>query len=162
MRSYEYPMFNPLSGWLQLTVKTAEMLLASGQVIGHRVGRMAAAGPNPSAADRREFTLMGTEKVAASAASSSAMVMHLMEDNFRIAQRMFKAQVGIASAFASLVTSPTAAHARARQAALTTALRQQPVTAESVSKSAARLATLGLAPIHAAATANSRRLKKKR
>ena len=162
MRNYPFPIFTPLSGWLQLSVKTAEMLLASGQVIGHRVGRMAAAGANPGAEDRAEFKLMGTEKMAAAGASSAAMAMHLLQDSFRTAQRMFQAQMGIATAFASLVTSPTPAHARARQGALTVALRRSPVTAASVSKSATKLATLGLAPIHAAATANSRRLKKKR
>jgi hypothetical protein len=154
-------MITPFAGWLQLAVKTSEMMLASGQVIGHRVGRMAVAGANPSAADRREFTLMGTEKVAAASASSAAMTMHLFEDNLRIVQRVFNAQLGIATAFASLAMSQNAAQRRARQAALSSAIRRQPMSPSTVAQSATKLARLGLAPIHAAATANSRRLKKR-
>jgi hypothetical protein len=42
-------------------------------VIGHRVARMATAGANPTARDRREFTRMGQEKVAAGYESMAAM-----------------------------------------------------------------------------------------
>jgi hypothetical protein len=47
--------------------------LATPQVVAHRLGRMAAAGSQPSARDRREFALMGAEKVAAFWESWAAM-----------------------------------------------------------------------------------------
>ena len=72
------PHFTAFMLWNTLAMKTAEMMLASAQVIGHRTGRMALAGPAPSARDRREFALMGQEKVEASAQSVQAMAAHLL------------------------------------------------------------------------------------
>ena len=159
MRRASLPMIAPYAGWLALAVKTSEMLLASGQVISHRVGRMAATGANPSAADRKEFMLMGTEKVAAAGASSSAMMKHMMENNFRLAQQMWAAQMGVVNAVASLARSRTPGQAITRHSRLTKAANRQVKTA--LSRSTARLVETGLAPIHAAAVANSRRLKKR-
>ena len=65
--------FNPWLLWTEFAMKSAEMWLASGQVIGTRVDRMARAGGNPSARDRKEFMLMGTEKVRAATESGMAM-----------------------------------------------------------------------------------------
>lgn len=48
-----------------LPVQAAELALAVPQVMGHRLARMALAGPFPSARDRREFQAMGQEKVHA-------------------------------------------------------------------------------------------------
>ena len=56
---------NPFLLWTDLAWKTGEMMMASAEVIGHRANRMAAAGPAPSLRDRREFTRMGQEKIAA-------------------------------------------------------------------------------------------------
>ena len=47
--------------------------MAAPQVVAHRLARMAAAGPNPSARDRREITRMVTEKQAAFFESWGAM-----------------------------------------------------------------------------------------
>lgn len=72
-------VFNPFTLWWQLGFKTFEMLLASGQVIGMRVGRMALAGPNPSARDRKEFTRMGAEKLEAAAHSGLGMAAQMQK-----------------------------------------------------------------------------------
>ena len=69
---------SPFMFWSDLATKTLEMMLASAQVIGHRTGRMALAGPAPSARDRREFALMGQEKIEAGAQSAQAMAAHMM------------------------------------------------------------------------------------
>jgi hypothetical protein len=71
------PTLFPLALWWQLGLKTWEMLTASGQVIGHRVTRMAVAGPKPSARDRREFTRMGSEKLQAAGQSGWAMAAQM-------------------------------------------------------------------------------------
>jgi hypothetical protein len=52
---------NPFSVWTDVALKTCEMMVASAEVIGHRTGRMAVAGPIPNASDQREFALMGRE-----------------------------------------------------------------------------------------------------
>ncbi len=45
--------------------KSAELAIAAPQVVAHRLARMAMAGPQPSARDRREFQAMGQEKLLA-------------------------------------------------------------------------------------------------
>ncbi len=73
MRRNNLAFSNPWMMWADFTVKAAEMMLASNQVIGVRVNRMAQAGSNPTARDRKEFMLMGTEKVRAASESALAM-----------------------------------------------------------------------------------------
>src|SRR5664279_4822825 len=68
-----YLDLSPFILWGDLATKTVEMMLASAQVIGHRTGRMALAGPAPNARDRREFALMGQEKIEAGTQSAQAM-----------------------------------------------------------------------------------------
>lgn len=77
-------LFNPLALWMDLSLKTAEMLFASGLVIGTRVNRMQRAGPNPSARDRKEFTLMGAEKVKAMADSSLAVGLRMQQAQLQL------------------------------------------------------------------------------
>jgi hypothetical protein len=48
-----------------LAIKASELGVAAPLVVAHRLTRMALAGSAPSARDRREFTRMSTEKVAA-------------------------------------------------------------------------------------------------
>lgn len=49
----------------RLARQVSELSLAVPQVVAHRLTRMALAGANPSARDRREFQQMGREKVHA-------------------------------------------------------------------------------------------------
>ena len=82
MKRSRTPSFtNPFLVWSRLAWKTGEMMLASAQVIHHRTGRMAAAGATPSARDRREFALMGQEKIEAGVESASAMAAQMMAMN---------------------------------------------------------------------------------
>lgn len=71
----------PFVLWTDLALRTGEMLAASAQVIGHRTGRMVRAGPSPNARDRKEFTRMGLEKVAAANESAWAMGRQLGQAN---------------------------------------------------------------------------------
>ena len=56
-----------------LTRKAVELGVAAPLVIAHRLTRMALAGHTPSVRDRREFTLMSSEKTAAFYESWNAM-----------------------------------------------------------------------------------------
>jgi len=58
-----------------LARSTAGLALAVPEVVSHRVMRAALAGPVLSARDRREFQLMGTEKVMAFYESWGAMMV---------------------------------------------------------------------------------------
>jgi hypothetical protein len=121
----------PLPEWSRIALQFGEMWLASLQVIAYRTTRMAAAGPMPDARDREEFSLMGQEKVQAASESAMAFAAHLAnrERNFGIPAL-------------GDVASGTAAFAAVSE----------------MSAFVARLAGSGLAPIHARATANARRL----
>ena len=152
---------NPFLIWTDLAVKTGEMMLASAQVIGHRTGRMAAAGPSPSARDRREFTLMGQEKIEASTESAQAMAAQMMRTNPQLGALAVKQMLTGATAMMSLATSRTIGQSMAQQAKLVRIMTQSAVTASQLSGSTARLAQRGLKPIHSRATANAKRLGKR-
>jgi hypothetical protein len=153
--------FFPLLLWSDLATKTLEMMLASAQVIGHRTGRMALAGPAPSARDRREFALMGQEKIEAGAQSAEAMAAQMMTISQPWGVMFASDMLRNSAALMSLAGSRTPSQLFARQAALARALGQSALSMAHVSGSAARLAHRGLKPIHAKATANAKRLGKR-
>jgi len=102
------------------------------QVIAMRTARMLAAGVNPSARDRREFERMGTEKAQAFWESMSAMGLEM---------------------------------AKAQQRYALSAMRHwwAPWFAPwSAATSATRILEKGLGPVHRRASANARRLRKRR
>jgi hypothetical protein len=151
---------NPFPVWTELALKSAEMIVASAQVISHRTRRMAAAGAMPSERDRREFTLMGQEKIAAAGESAQAMFQHVVA-NQHLASRAFQQMLAGATAMMSLAASPTVAQSRKRQAQLVRSMKHSAVGAAQLSTSVARLAQRGLKPIHSRATANAKRLAKR-
>jgi hypothetical protein len=152
---------NPFLLWVDLAMKTGEMMMASAQVIDHRTRRMAAAGSRPSASDRREFALMGQEKIEAAAKSAQGMATHMMTMDPFLGARAVQQSLAAARAMMSLAGSRTLSRAIARQARLVRAMTQSASTASRISGSSARLAQRGLTPIHARATANAKRLGKR-
>jgi len=62
-------------------MQAIELGFAVPQVLAHRFLRMAAAGSSPSVRDRKEFYLMGAEKVAAFYESWNAMLLELFRAN---------------------------------------------------------------------------------
>jgi hypothetical protein len=148
--------------WTDLATKTLEMTLASAQVIGHRTGRMARAGPAPNARDRHEFALMGQEKIEAGAQSARAMAAHMMSLRPPSGALAFGPMFRTAAALMALASSRTPSQLIARQAAFACAVGQSAISMADVSKSAIKLAHRGLNPIHAKATANAKRLGKRR
>ena len=157
----DYSSFVPLMLWSDLAMKTLEMMLASAQVIGHRSRRMALAGPAPNARDRREFALMGQEKIEAGAQSAQAMAAHMVSMSQPWGALAFRHLLRNSAAFMSLASSRTPTQLIARQAALARAVAQSAISMADVAKNATKLAHRGLKPIHAKATANARRLGKR-
>lgn len=150
----------PFVVWNELAMKTGEMMLASAQVISHRTHRMAQAGAIPNARDRREFTLMGQEKVEAAQESALAMGSHLARMNSQLGVRAWQDMVAAGSAMLSLAGSRTLTDVMARQAKLARTVSQSAASASQLSDVTARLASRGLKPIHSRATANARRLRR--
>ena len=154
-----FVMFNPFQAWTTLALKTGEMLVASAQVIGHRTTRMAAAGATPNARDRREFALMGQEKIEAFAESAFAVGMQMMAFNQQVGTVVLKQLIkGSGNAF-SLAMRP-ALSARRQAELLRSALLNSTALASKLGASSAQLAQHGLKPIHARATGNAKRLDK--
>ncbi len=152
---------NPFVIWADLALKTGEMMLASAQVIGHRMGRMAAAGPKPNAHDRREFTLMGQEKIEAAAESVQAMTAQMMRTGPQLGVKAVQQMLSGAMALTTLATSRTPGQSMARQAKLVRTMTQSAAMGSQLTGSVARLAQRGLKPISSRATANAKRLGKR-
>jgi hypothetical protein len=122
----------------KLAEQAVGLSLAAPQVVAHRLARMAASSSTPSARDRREFTLMGVEKVAAFYESWAAMGLAAFTAQQAMLQSMWRSAallpLGL-SRPASLLPTPAA------------------LTAHTV-----RVVSQGLAPVHKRAAGNAKRL----
>jgi hypothetical protein len=118
-----------------IATKTAGLAFAAPQVVAHRLARMATSGPTLSARDRKEFQLMGTEKVAAFMESWNAMALQSIRANQALAAGFFRC---FWSPWA--IVNPSARTAAQLQNAVLGVLSK------------------GIAPVHRKATANARRL----
>lgn len=148
----------PLREWTELALKTQEMLLSSGTVIRLRTERIAQAGLAPSADDLVEFRRMGDEKLEAAHASGFAMARQWHSSQIGLASRICQQCLHGAAAFLSLAGSVTPAQAAEHGDALIRAASRAAHAAQRWPNSTARIASEGLKPIHAVATANARRL----
>ena len=104
---------------------------------------------------------MGREKVEASAESARAIAAHMTTTNLQLGVRAFSQMMSATAAFTALAASRTPAQFVARQARLAGTVARSAITSADLSTSAARLAKRGLKPVHARATANARRLRKR-
>jgi len=149
---------HPLWQWADLTLKTHELLLSSGAVIRMRTERIAQAGLAPSPEDLAEFRLMGGEKLAAANASGFAMARQWFSSQVGLASQVSQQYLYGTAALLSLAGSVTPAQAAEHGDALMQAATRAASAASRWPGSPARIARAGLKPIHAAATANERRL----
>lgn len=151
----------PFVLWTRLAMTTWEMLFASAQVISHRTQRMLRAGPLPDARDRREFHLMGQEKVEAAGEAMRAVALKSLSLNQQFGLYLYRQWVSGASAWMSLASSRSATHAATLQGELLRrSVTQAGGAVTQIGDAVARTMHTGLRPIHARATANARRLAK--
>jgi len=148
----------PLMLWNDIALRTAEMLVASAQVIAHRTGRMAKAGPKPSMRDRREFSRMGLEKMEAASESMWAMGQHLAAMNGQVALKAWQDAAAAGTAWMSLAASRTLPQVLQGQVKLARTVSTSAKSAQRLSDAAARMTGKALEPIHSRATANAKRL----
>ena len=124
----------------RLATQAIELSLAAPQVVTHRVLRMASVGMKPTARDRQELLLMGSEKVIAFYQSWMAMWL-----------QTYRAQIQLAQSLAAAAFVPVGRRGRRTRSAL----RRLP-------KAAAQVMSAGLAPVHSKAVANAKRLSRRR
>lgn len=120
--------------------QTIALAVAVPQVVAHRVVRMALAGSNPTARDRREFHLMGAEKVAAFYESWTAMYVQTLRIQLEAAASMLR-----------YISFPW--------------LHGRPpiwVSNMDVSRKALTVLGKGMAPVRRRAVANASRLRRKK
>ncbi|MEO7243400.1 MAG: polyhydroxyalkanoate granule-associated phasin [Variovorax sp.] len=153
---------NPLSLWADIALKTSEMLWSSASVIQMRSTRMAAHGVQPNASDVREMQLMGQEKLSAGAAAGNAMFAQMQRTNALLLQQFMEQSAKGLSAWLSFAGSRTPAQAMARGRGWLEAAGRAGRTSAQLSDAVARVTGHGLAPVHRAATANARRLSRKK
>jgi hypothetical protein len=125
--------------------QTTELMMATPQVVAHRLARLAMAGAMPSARDQREFHMMSAEKVAAFGESWNAIAIEVM-----------KVQQQVALGVARAMWSPFGVG------------RGQPSLISMFTPSARSISTAlgvidkGMAPVHRRAVANAKRLRSTR
>jgi hypothetical protein len=151
--------------FLQNAARTArsgqELLQASGSVISRRLEIAAEAMCNPMSGDYVELALMGSEKVEALTASAAAGLAGAMA--FAEASRRAVAREGEAAqdALHELASSHTPADLLQAQGRWAFDVWDRAIrNGLSLSVAALELQAGALAPIHAAATANARRLRR--
>jgi hypothetical protein len=123
----------------RLSKQTSELMFAAPQVVAHRLGRMAVAGPRPSAKDQREFHRMGAEKVVAFGEAWQAMTLQMLKANQQLAASMMRS-------WWPALTSPGGAKALP----LTAAFAWQHAALDILGQ--------GMRPVHRRAVANAKRL----
>ena len=148
---------DPFSVWADVAMKTCEMMAASAEVIGHRAGRMAVAGPIPNASDQRELALMGREKIEAAAESARAMAEFVMTMNRQLGAQAFSQML---TGF-SLAASSSIGQSLERQGDLVRTMTESAITASQLPNSAGLLAQSAVKPIYSRTKANARRLGKR-
>jgi len=128
----------------RLSTQVSELMLAAPQVVAHRLGRMARAGPRPSASDQREFQRMGAEKLAAFGEAWQAMTLQMLKSNQQLAASMMRSWWPAAAWRGGSRSAPPAqAAAHWQQVALD-------------------VLGHGIRPVHRRAVANAKRLGRKR
>ena len=122
----------------KLAQQTIGLSMAVPQVIAHRVGRMAIAGANPSARDRKEFKQMGAEKTAAFYESWAAMGLAAMKSQQQMAASMWRA-------------AAVAPWSMGKPASLLP-------SGNTLARHALQIMSQGMAPVHRRAVGNAKRL----
>jgi hypothetical protein len=138
-----------------------ELLQASGDVIARRLEIVADGLRDPLKADLREISLMGSEKVEALSASASAGLngaLGLAATTAAVAARETAAAQGALNAVLTAATPVEAALAQSRWA--TAAMGRAVSDSWAFGSTMLKLQAATLAPIHAAAMANAKRLKR--
>jgi len=128
----------------RLAKQSIELALAAPQVIAQRTARMLAAGHAPTMADQQEFVRMGTEKIEAWVEIWTAMGMQAARANQELLVSMMRMW---SMPWIGLSLSP----ALSRRAAM-----------RRLERTGLALMASAVAPMHRRATANAKRLRRRK
>lgn len=138
-----------------------ELLQASGDVIARRLEIVSDALRDPVRADVREMSLMGSEKIEALTASAAAGLNGAMSLAATGASVAARETAAARKALDAVVNARTPAEAALAQGSWATAAMTRAMTdGWAFGASMLKLQADALAPIHAAAVANAKRLKR--
>ena len=138
-----------------------ELLQASGDVIARRLEMVAEAVRDPLKADLREMSLMGSEKVEALTASAGAGLSGALGLAAAATAAAARETAAAQGALNAVLTARTPAEAALAQGSWMTAAMGRAVSdGWAFGASMLKLQAEAVAPIHAAAVANAKRLKK--
>lgn len=147
---------NPFDAWARMAtsgldmwstaLRAGETMRASGEVIGARTPMIEAAMRNPLAADHAELALMVREKGEAFASSGASLAADMMKLQFDL--------IAQGNAVAAAMMTGRMPGARASRAFAARSGR--------IATRAMDAGGRALAPVHKTATANAKRLRKKR
>jgi hypothetical protein len=151
---------NPWLAWGNLMLTSASMIATSAEVIGLRTRRLANAGVAPAVGDWMEMTLMVQEKVLAAGESSRVLMQQVAMLNSQLLMAGFQQMLRQAPIVWGLAggLAPAQAHARWMRAAWSGTAAAN----EKVFRAAPRIASHALKPIHSRASANARRLRRRK
>jgi hypothetical protein len=158
-------LFNPFVMWTDLAMKSTEMAVESGQVLGTRVDQIARAGANPSPRDMKELSLLGSDQMKAAADSGVNIVAGMQSAALQVMAQAWQHWFATLSAMASLAGSKTFGEALSRQEQLFNSLnetgRQTAERATSAGRDIAETATGALAaPLQESAKAHAKRTQR--
>jgi hypothetical protein len=139
-----------------------EMATAAAQTIHDRTQRMARAGLNPSAHDRKEFLLMGQEKLEAAAESSTRMVTEAMAFNQHLARLVLRQIQAQTAAWSGAVLGTPHGWMNGYARLVQGAFANSQAIGAAVGHALIRSAAAGLKPIHGRARANAKRLGRRK
>jgi hypothetical protein len=144
---------------IQAATRSGELAHASAYTISRRVGMMMQAAGDPSAMSDPEFTRMVTEKVEAFSAAGGA-VMGGVQTFWGVWTAAAVGQMlGVAQACTALAACRTPEEvAQVQRRWIDASRKEATATLERLAGATVALFSAGLAPIHAAASANARRL----
>ena len=138
-----------------------ELLQASGDVIARRLEIVAEAVRDPLKADLRELSLMGSEKVEALTASAEVGLNSAMAMAATTAATVARETAAAQGALGAVLKAGSPVEAAAAQGAWATAAMSRAVSdGWAFGATMLKLQADALAPIHAAAVANAKRLKR--
>lgn len=138
-----------------------EMMQAAGDVVAARLNILAAGLADPSKADLKEMALMGSEKVEALSASAAATAQTFAEVGGRIGAGAIT-EMGLASrAAAEVAAAKTPAAAAQAQYGYALGWWSRALSqAMTLNTEMLKVQTEAMRPIHKAAVANAKRLKR--
>lgn len=156
-----YKNTTPFGLWTDLMFATGEMLVASAEVIGHRTGRMSTAQLPLSARDAKEFSLMVQEKAEAGQEAAMALAEQATRTATRMAMNLPIQMMALGPLAWGLASSQTVPQLLEAQMKLGQAL-VEPLNGHDFAHDAMQAGHAAMKPYHSRATANAKRLSKKR